>query len=270
MAAKHLNRLKEFNEALEHTAGAKEAIQGFEAEQCIRIMTKYEEYTSILHDHPQWEDMLVVFRCVKRISEISRRTFEPGSGLITEFANVITELREVVSRQFAIPRTKNSPSDLVHFKNGFYQHNCYEHLVSWMSENGDIIRFSSWVVEAANKYWKWLVLSRITMGGDKDVGDFAYDPSRQALQAFLNMVHPDIAKHSVIFQRDNDIYTCGFCGEDKLPQHSTYCTRQEMRLERKSAAKAQRDRQKFGQLTDLDLELEQDILEIELEGLLDL
>ena len=43
-----------------------------------------------------------------------------------------------------------------------------------------------------------------------------------------------------------------------------------MRLERKNAANAQRDRQRFGQLTDLDLELEQDILEIELEGLLDL
>ena len=111
MAAQHFNRLQELNKALEHTAGAKEAIQGFEAEQCIKIMINYEEYTRILHDHPDWEDMAVVFRCVKRISEISRKTFEAGNGLITEFANVITELREVVSRQFAIPPTKNSPSE---------------------------------------------------------------------------------------------------------------------------------------------------------------
>ena len=78
------------------------------------------------------------------------------------------------------------------------------------------------------------------MGGDSDSWSFAYDPSRQALHAFLNMVHPDIAQHLVIHTREYNIYTCGFCGLDKPAGHSKTCTQREMRLERKNAALAQR------------------------------
>ena len=223
-------------------------VTGWEGNQALKLAEKHEVWSHLLHAHPVWTDIEILLNCVRRIIQISHSSFTKDDKIIDEFASVVKTLKAVVVKTFNGRKGEGcvdaegftlayTPFEKVgdvfiggdfyphlHFKNGFYQHQIYDHLEKFMRIHGDIVKYSSWVIEAANKDWKRILLSGITLGG-KDAGNGdSYHPARQALERFLRMVHPDVVQYQVQGTRVRDVYHCTDCGEEKPPGHSRICT----------------------------------------------
>ena len=224
------------------------------------LVENHEKWSHLLHLHPQWDDIKILLDCCRRIIQIAHTAFKKDDPIIDEFETVVATLRAVVVKSFngrkgdadievfegdetgyrfdypegglkfvkdkevgykLVPIKRSWPHLL--FKNGFYQHQVYDHLIKFMRRNGDILKYSSWVIEAANRDWKRILLSGITLGGKAEGNGDSYHPARQALEYFLRIVHPDIVVHQVRDLRTRGVYHCGDCGLDKPPGHSRVC-----------------------------------------------
>ena len=105
-------------------------------------------------------------------------------------------------------------------------HNYYEHctvdghLLDFMRRFPNLIDLSSWVLEAANKIWKQILLTQVSnKGWNKQDVDSKDHPAFQALKRFMRVVHPSRRRFSVRDQRDRILYTCSVCDQPKLKGH---------------------------------------------------
>ena len=157
-------------------------LTGFEGNQSKSLAENHEIWSYLLHSHPRWADIKIVLDCVCRIIAIAHTFFKKDDPIIDEFENLINTLRDVVVKSFngrigdahievfegddtgyrfkytGIDWYNFQPGRMywphMHFKNGFYEYQVYDDLVKFMRINGDILKYSSWVIEAANKDWK--------------------------------------------------------------------------------------------------------------------
>ena len=113
---------------------------------------------------------------------------------------------------------------LLNFKNGFYQHQVFDHLEDFTRKNGDPLKYSSWVIEAANAEWKDIIENFVTTGGRVQGDSDAYHPARQALQRFQRLVRPEVAAHHQKHVRWRKPKRCPHCDEPMLSKHWRECT----------------------------------------------
>jgi hypothetical protein len=212
------------------------AVTGFSGTQCVDMLVDHEKWSHTLKFHPQYDLLVVVFNCLRTLSKIARQRFDKDSELIDEFETTAATLREVVANNFSNRKNQGNVDSkgyvlsetlkrlypMVNFKNGFYEHQIFTHLVKFMREHGDLIKYSSWVIEAANRIWKRIVLGHICLGGPVGHGD-SYNPSKQCLDHFLLEVTPEIWVESVreLVQRATGI--CSACLEPRVEGHYLVC-----------------------------------------------
>ena len=81
--------------------------------------------------------------------------------------------------------------------------------------HGPLIRYSSWVLESANKVWKDLLL-RYSNNKSEDHAAVA----KQALTRMLRITDPRTREESQKDVRVRDEYMCGRCGKVKTKGHT--------------------------------------------------
>ena len=104
---------------------------------------------------------------------------------------------------------------------GNYEHDTLYHLADQMRAFGPPIKYSSWVIEAANKVWKsifktqvsWVMKHKLHLDSDQH-------PAKQALRRFLRLVHPSRRHLSMRETRLRNFYKCGACQLVKEPGHT--------------------------------------------------
>ena len=103
---------------------------------------------------------------------------------------------------------------------GHYEHDTLDHMAQRMRDHGPPLKYSSWLIEAANKRWKEILKQQVAWSGMHKLHlDSEAHPGRQALKRFVRMVHPSRRHLSKRETRLRDFYTCGACDQTKEPGH---------------------------------------------------
>jgi len=101
---------------------------------------------------------------------------------------------------------------------GFYTHQLLCHLGVFARRHGNILKYSSWVIEAANKVWKALCVSHCRQVDGEDARI-----SKQVLERMLRITNPHFRAESQKGIRVRGVYLCGKCGREKRPGHTSEC-----------------------------------------------
>ena len=126
-----------------------------------------------------------------------------------------------VATHFERPTGQDDTYPIVRFKFGSYQHLTVRHMVGLMRKHGDLIKFSLWVIEAANKHWKRLLSEHSSRGGGRN-GRKCHI-AFQVLKWYLRMVNPEMVLLSMRNKRIRGVQTCSSCGEERNLGHSMIC-----------------------------------------------
>ena len=123
-----------------------------------------------------------------------------------------------INRQLPFKISTGRP--LLRRVHGYYEHHTLHHLLAQMRAYGPPIRFSSWVIEAANKVWKAIFATQVNWGWRNKLHiDSEYHPGRQALKRFLRIVYPGRRHLSMKDVRMRNPYRCGCCDLIKEDGH---------------------------------------------------
>jgi hypothetical protein len=175
-------------------------------------------------EHPLADAMEEMLTCWGELFELMWATFDKEHRKVQDVSSYIERLKKVVSDHFTgkadgcachptvfspvyqgDPKTGPTKEEkktqyrrtvaggATHpfhpFKNGLYQHTAYQHIRDLCIDYGGPMRFSSIVLEAANKVWKHLIIYHTCPGASADA-----QRAWQALQRFSQMTHPEMQK----------------------------------------------------------------------------
>ena len=104
------------------------------------------------------------------------------------------------------------------YRVGHYTHQLLCHVAELTRAHGPLIKYSSWVLESANKVWHMLLLHYINC----KAGD-TQEVCKQALQLMLRMTDPVFRAASQRGFRFRGVYYCGSCLREKRKGHTSEC-----------------------------------------------
>ena len=103
---------------------------------------------------------------------------------------------------------------------GNYQHEMLCHVADHIITHGPMLKYSSWVLESANKIWKKFMTDHSTHA--RTATDVT-SVHRQALERYLRLTHPPFRAASRRNARKRGVYVCGKCLEPKPKGHARNC-----------------------------------------------
>jgi hypothetical protein len=142
---------------------------------------------------------------------------------ICAFETRMAEFGKVMVREFGVadnaglrgfyPRLKH-----ITYHPGLYTHQLLCHVAEFCRTHGPLIKYSSWVLESANKVWKILILhyTNCKSGDNQDI-------IRQALQRMLRMTNLVFRAASMAGFRSRGVYYCSQCLRVKRVGHTQEC-----------------------------------------------
>jgi hypothetical protein len=231
-------------------------VTGYDGEACIKLIRGYVDVVGVISEHENYEHVLELVSTLSRMGDILLERYEHDDVLVDEF-EVLSEkfLTLVVTHFEGRAGTEKNPTGcschfvdyisgrrmfsrtgsvfvagsvfvgahpVVRFKCGAYEHMTVRHMVEFMRKHGDLIKFSSWAIEAANKHWKRILEEHTSHGGGRGQKHIAF----QAMRLYLRMVHPKMTESSVRDTRIRSIQTCKKCKKFRTLGHSKICTGQ--------------------------------------------
>ena len=212
------------------------------------------ELIDVISEHPNIVQVTALCGVLSRMGDILMSRFQPGDPMIAEFEVLAEKFLSITSVHFSGTETCTchilddegkllrpvgtsgnlepvSEFPVVRFQYGYYQHTTVRHMVGLMKKYGDLLKFSSWVIEAANKHWKRILTEHTSCGGGRsrvnENGVRVWNPknhmAHQVMTWYLRMVDPQMAQLSKREARDRAIQKCSKCREQRLSVHSKIC-----------------------------------------------
>ena len=231
----------------------KKPITGHDATASIALLKHVFEWVGAVQDHPNYPHICKLAKCLARLGDILLERYECDDPLIDEFQILAAEFEEIVFTHFEGRAAKEGKPGkgliwgcechdidadgfrvssrgadreylesypIVRFKFGSYPHATVAHMVDLMREHGDLLKYSSWVIEAANKHWKRILDIHTSCGGGRSGVHIAY----QTLTCYLRTVDPDMAALSKRDVRLRNVQTCSACKQERVLGHAQSCT----------------------------------------------
>ena len=220
--------------------GKDRPIQGWDANVCVCIIRNYEFWaTEIIQRHRlgnHVRTLLEQFRLIIKYFMEAELDDPEVDILQTAVTSVNDVLETFFSPRQPLPGWLNHGGALggavrpqhYHFglthHYGWYEHDLACHTVALAREHGSIIRFSSWVVEAMNRVWKRVLEQHCNRrDGRLEGGASSEDVAKQVLRRVCRILNPTTRGASSRDIRIAGVYTCGKCGEEKIPGHTNVC-----------------------------------------------
>jgi hypothetical protein len=240
------NTVQQLNAAILKIAGGPRPVTGYDGTVSIRLMRRYKEWIHVLDRHPKYAAILALYKCLAGIGDILLERFEHDDPLINEFEVLSNELASIVFDNFSGKPNLGCPCHnldkqgrrmnvrvdctyierypVVKFPFGICQHNTLRHMVPLMRKHGELIKFFSWVIEAANKHWKRILSEHTSRGGGRANAAFERKHiAAQALQWYLRMVDSEMVELSKRDKRERGVQTCSRCKRERTLGHSKIC-----------------------------------------------
>jgi hypothetical protein len=257
--AAQVGRKDEFNQMLFDLVGRR-PVTGYDGSVSVQLALEYTDWLYLIEGHPMYTHVVEVADILCQMSEILLERFKSDSPLIDIFQTLSDRLLLLVHTHFTgkAPLASGRKGcdcpghamdvqgfrldehgvrlfehPLIKFKVGYYEHATFCHMVDLMREFGDLLKFSSWVIEAANKYWKHILRYHTThKGGWRKGLGFARHIAHQALTGFLKIVHPLMLALTKRDKRLRAVQFCSKCKKERKRGHSKVCRLREKRMTR--------------------------------------